>query len=25
MEVLRRRGCDVIHLSPLEAFRRAAS
>jgi uncharacterized protein (DUF58 family) len=25
MEVLRRRGCDVIHLSPLEALRRAAS
>ena len=25
MEVLRRRGCDVIHLSPLEAFREAAS
>ncbi len=25
MEVLRRRGCDVIHLSPLEAFRKAAS
>jgi hypothetical protein len=25
MEVLRRRGSDVIHLSPLEATRRAAS
>jgi hypothetical protein len=25
MEVLRRRGCDVIHLSPLEAFRKVAS
>ena len=25
MEVLRRRGCDVLHLSPLEAYRKAAS
>ena len=25
MEVLRRRGCDVIHLSPLDAYREAAS
>ncbi len=25
MEVLRRRGCEVIHLSPLEPLRRAAS
>ena len=25
MEVLRRRGCEVIHLSPLEAFQQAAS
>jgi hypothetical protein len=25
MEVLRRRGCDVIHLSPIEAFRKVAS
>ncbi|HEY7661314.1 MAG TPA: DUF58 domain-containing protein [Actinomycetota bacterium] len=25
MEVLRRRGCEVVHLSPLEAFREAAS
>jgi uncharacterized protein (DUF58 family) len=25
MEVLRRRGCEVIHVSPLDAFREAAS